>query len=86
MTCGMTTAFSHAAEGDIVQSFLTQPMGFALALGTASAAWIAAYIALTGSTLGVRLAGLLNGRTLAIAAALTAAAWAYKIAAWSPGH
>ena len=35
--CGMTTAVSHAAHGDLGQSFLTQPAGFLVGVGL----WIA---------------------------------------------
>jgi hypothetical protein len=51
-TCGMTTAFAHAARGRFISSFLAQPMGFVLALTTATAFWLSLYIALTGSPLG----------------------------------
>ena len=83
MTCGMTTSFTHAAEGHLIQSFLVQPMGLCLAVMTAAGFWIAVYIALTGSRIGERLARLLNGRTLAVFAILGGAAWVYKIVTWN---
>lgn len=51
-SCGMTTAFAHAAAGNLWTSFWTQPMGFLLALLCASAAMLGVLGAVTGSRLG----------------------------------
>ena len=40
--CGMTTAVSHAAHGQFMQSFLTQPAGFLVGVGL----WVAVPILL----------------------------------------
>src|SRR3954465_7753926 len=48
-TCGMTTAFAHAAHGDLWASFLAQPMGCVLAIVTAMMFWVSLYITATGS-------------------------------------
>ena len=37
-SCGMTTAFAHAARGDLLGSFLVQPAGAILALAAAKSA------------------------------------------------
>ena len=82
MTCGMTTAFAHAADGNILGSLMAQPMGMLLAMGTAVGFWLALYTALTGSRAGVWAAVLLRPRSLWSLAALTGAAWVYKILVW----
>lgn len=85
MTCGMTTAFTHAAHGDLLASLVTQPMGMLLSIATAAGFWVALLTAATGSRLGERMLGLVNGRSLIALATLAAAAWLYKIAVWDGG-
>jgi hypothetical protein len=46
--CGMTTAFSHFADGNLVTSFITQPFGFVLAILCGIAFWAGLYCAATG--------------------------------------
>ncbi len=82
-TCGMTTAFARAADGDLGKSFLTQPMGCILALGTSAGFWAAVHVAATGSQLGMVCARLLRPRLLWGVAGAATAAWAYKIATWT---
>lgn len=83
-TCGMTTAFAYAVRGRFVSSFLAQPAGFLLALGTAGTFWGGAYISLTGSQLGRVFGRMVTARALWAAAGVLAAAWAYKWVTW-PG-
>lgn len=83
-TCGMTTAFAHAADANLWQSAKTQPMGMLLAVGSAGVFWGAAHVAATGSRLGRVGATMLGGRSLWVLAGLSAAAWAYKVLTW-PG-
>lgn len=78
-TCGMTTSFSHAANGDLVSSFVAQPFGMLLALSTAVVAVVGGYTALTGSMLAPFLAGMITPRVGWIAVALLIAAWIWKI-------
>ncbi|MEL7482766.1 MAG: DUF2752 domain-containing protein [Planctomycetota bacterium] len=85
MTCGMTTAFTHAAEGDLWASFVTQPAGMLLSVGTAAVFWLGLFVAVTGSRLGEHLARLVTPRTLVIAAFLGGAAWVYKLIVWNAG-
>jgi hypothetical protein len=51
-SCGMTTAFAHAAAGDLMASLRTQPMGFVLAVLATAAAMLGVLGAATGSRLG----------------------------------
>ncbi len=81
-TCGMTTSFAHAAHASPLQSFLTQPMGALLALGTSVIFWASLHVLLTGSRLGPVGAQLLRPKPLWIVAGLTLAAWIYKIITW----
>lgn len=83
-TCGMTTAFAHAARFDLVSSARAQPAGAILALGAAVGVWVAGHTALTGSgavRLCLRRAGT---RTLFVTLGVLGAAWGYKLATW-PG-
>lgn len=78
-TCGMTTAFSHAAHGDLLASFLTQPAGMLLALGTAIVAVAAVWTAATGSMLAPFLAAMIGPRAGWALGALIAFGWIWKI-------
>lgn len=78
-TCGMTTAFAHAADGHFIASFIAQPMGALLAVAVAMALPVGLYVALTGSPVA-SLFGRLWGRGAAWAVGIAvAAAWVYKI-------
>jgi hypothetical protein len=79
-TCGMTTAFSLAAHGRLVDSFLTQPAAALLALLVAMTAWVSGYTMMTGCPAVRRLRVLIRPATFALAAAVLMAAWALKIA------
>ena len=81
-TCGMTTSFAHAAEGQFQAAFLTQPFGALLAIITAITFWLAAHQAIFASRVGRMTDALTSGRTLWIGAAMLASAWIYKIIIW----
>ncbi len=81
-TCGMTTAFAHAAHGNLVAAFVTQPMGAVLSVGTAVAFWIGLYVFLTGSRVGEVCGNLARPRVLWAVAGAGGAAWAYKLSVW----
>lgn len=83
-TCGMTTAFAHAANADLRASFMTQPFGSALAVLTALGFWAALHVGITGSTVGRLCLGALNGRVATMVVGALLAAWAYKLMTW-PG-
>ena len=81
-SCGMTTSFAHAAEGNFLQSFLTQPFGFLLALGTSMTFLLSIYVMITASAVGEFCSRLCSRRVFAIIILLVIAAWVYKIAAY----
>lgn len=82
MTCGMTTAFAHAADGDLLNSARAQPFGFLLAVMTAALGWGALHVAVTGSMLASAAARMLTPRLLWAMGGLLLAAWAYKVLTW----
>jgi len=79
-SCGMTTAFAHAARGDLLSSFITQPFGALLALATAVAVVAGTYAAVTGTRVLTFFAPLGSKFGAAIAVGALLAAWIYKIA------
>jgi len=81
-TCGMTTAFAHAAEGDLWASFVTQPMGALLALTSSVGFWAALHAAVTGSHIGRICATMVRPWPLTVAAGLLIGAWVYKLLTW----
>ncbi len=80
-TCGMTTAYSQAAHGHLLNSMICQPMGALLAVLTATTMVVAAYVAATGSALGKTLSQRFTPRFFLAMAILAVAAWGYKILA-----
>jgi Na+/melibiose symporter-like transporter len=78
-TCGMTTAFSHAARGDLIASFAAQPLGCVLAVSTAVALLISLLVMVTGAPLARPLGALWGRRTGWWIAAAVLAAWIYKL-------
>ncbi len=80
--CGMTTAFAHAAEGNLIGAFRAQPFAAALAVGCAAAVCIGVYIAATGSRVGREFSGLLRPKAMWTMVLLAAAAWGYKVLTW----
>jgi len=78
-TCGWTTAFAHAADGNILASFRTQPTGCLLALATAMAAVLGLYVAFTGSPVASVLKRLWGRSTGWLVAGLVLVSWVYKI-------
>lgn len=83
-TCGMTTAFSLAIHGHLLDSARTQPVGLMLALVSAITFWGAAHAAMFGSRIGVVASRLLSTRRLWLLAGLWAASWAYTLVTWPP--
>lgn len=84
-TCGMTTAFAHAADGHFIKSFLTQPMGCVLAIAVAMAFWVSLYITFTGSPIWRVFQRMWRPSVVWIMAILILAAWGYKIWAFKRG-
>lgn len=81
-TCGMTTAFAHAANGDIVAALVTQPMGAFLALVTSVVFWGAIHVSVTGSRLGQAGGRMLTSRWMWGVLGLFLGSWAYKMLTW----
>lgn len=79
-TCGMTTAFAAAADGDFVSAFRAQPFGLLLAIATGMTAVIAGHVALTGSSLGGYMVGLLGRRSAWAILVIALGAWFFRIA------
>ncbi len=82
MTCGMTTAFAHAANGNLLASFATQPLGAVLAVVTAMMFLVSSYVTVTGSQVGSVFGRLWGRRAGWILALVATAAWVYKILAY----
>ncbi len=81
-TCGMTTAFAHAADGNLVGSFVAQPMGAVLAVATAIALLVGTYTVATGSRIAALFGRLCNRRAAWLIGTAFVAAWVYKIVAY----
>ncbi len=84
-SCGMTTAFAHAAHGHLWQAWVTQPAGCVLAVLAAMLALAGLWSFASGMD-GAGLAGRLIGRkpVLGALAFLLLAAWGWT--AWRHGH
>lgn len=79
----MTTAFAHAAEGNLIVSAKIQPFGMLLALTAATVFWGGLYQTLTGVRMDTVFGRLLRGRTLIVIGVLFLAAWGYKLLTWN---
>ncbi len=78
-SCGMTTAFAHAADGRFIDSFRAQPFGCLLAIATAALVMAGGYAAFTGSQLvGVLLKSVPSAGWWLLGGALLAS-WGFKI-------
>jgi len=78
-TCGMTTAYAHAANGNLPAALHAQPLGGLLALATAMTFLLSAYVAATGSRVAWLLARLWGRWTPWAIALVVILAWGYKI-------
>ena len=83
-TCGMTTAVTHAAHGNLWASIKSQPFGFLVAVGAAAGFWICLHGVVTGSRVDRVLWWFLRPRLLAVGGILFFAAWGYKF--WADAH
>lgn len=82
-TCGMTTAVTHAAHGDLVGAAAAQPAGAVFALLAAMAFWCGVHGAVTGADT-VRITGrLFRGRVWWAIGGILLASWAYKMVTFS---
>ena len=78
-TCGMTTAFSLAAHGRIVDALAIQPAGALLAIGSAAAAIACAYALLLGASLSPMVVWLWRPGLIWCSGGLVIVSWLYKI-------
>jgi hypothetical protein len=78
-TCGMTTAFAHAADGHQLAAFIVQPAGALLALATAVVAIVAGYAAATGTCLTALIHAVARPLTFWALVALILLGWGYKV-------
>lgn len=78
--CGFTTSFALAADGRILQAFLNQPAGAALAVLTAGILVFCGYILVTGAPLWFLLLRLLRPWPFVLAGVFVVMSWLYKIA------
>lgn len=81
VTCGMTTAMSHAADGNFAGSFRAQPFGLALGVLAAVGVWVSLHVAATGSHLGPLVRRAMGARGVGVVVALLLVSWGYK--AWN---
>jgi hypothetical protein len=81
-TCGMTTAFAHATQGELGTAAVTQPGGLLLCLLAAVGVWIGLHSAVFASRAVEASLGVLRARPLILLAVLLAAAWVYKLVTW----
>ena len=79
--CGMTTSWTHAAHGDLLASFVTQPMGLVLFLVDVAFAVVLLARAITGGAAfrPDRFLALVPVRAVWAMFAATIVAWIYKI-------
>ncbi len=82
-TCGMTTSFSHAAEGSWFKAFKTQPMGAFLSLLTSLILWGSVTQAITGARISSMIQPILKPKLFILLAALFIGAWIYKMMTWA---
>ena len=81
-TCGMTTAFAHAADGHLLAAFLTQPAGAVLAVLTAVTCLLSANAVIRGVSLGSILRYLWRPGVAWAVVVLVMVSWLYKIASY----
>ncbi|MCX5660912.1 MAG: DUF2752 domain-containing protein [Planctomycetota bacterium] len=80
-TCGMTTAFAHAAHGQIVDAVVAQPFGGLLAIASACAVLIGAYALVTDLPLAPLFRPANRMAFLYLLLALFLGSWTFKILA-----
>jgi len=78
-TCGMTTSFSHFADGNLLASVYVQPFGAVAAVSVAMAFWAAGYCATTGRPAYRLLHRLHTGWIAGIILTLWIFAWGWKM-------
>ncbi|MBL8763971.1 MAG: DUF2752 domain-containing protein [Phycisphaerae bacterium] len=82
-TCGMTTSFSLAVRGRVVDAARAQPFGVVLAYATACLAWIGLHGAATGSAVWSLCAGVLRPGVMWVIGGVWLISWVYKWLTWT---
>ncbi|KAA0216262.1 MAG: DUF2752 domain-containing protein [Leptolyngbya sp. PLA3] len=82
-TCGMTTAFAHAAQGRLLTALGTQPAGLFVALSLGVGFWAGLHALLTGTRVLEAGLGLLRPRVIAAGLLLFLGGWVYKMITWN---
>ena len=84
-TCGMTTAFTHAAHGNLFAALAVQPAGALFALLVAVMVIVSGYALIKGISLAPLGRWLWQPRFALVLAVMVLGSWAYKIFLFS-GH
>lgn len=79
VSCGMTTAFSYAAEGDLIGAFRVQPAGAFLALFVAVFAIVSGYALASGMSLAPIGKAIWRPRVIVPLIALLIGSWVYTL-------
>lgn len=79
-TCGCTTSFSHAANGSLLDAFITQPFGAVLAVLTAMTVLITGYALVTNMQVMPIIRVATRGKVVVVMLVIMMAAWGYTIA------
>jgi len=78
-SCGMTTSFAHAADGDLLGALRAQPAGALLALGTGFIFIVAVWQLCTGAAIGGFWLDRMDKRFFLLGGTIIVLAWLYKI-------
>lgn len=79
MTCGMTTSYTYAAEGNFYESIVSQPAGFMLATATAMATLVSGWAMLSGMALWPIFLSIWRPQVVIPTLVMLILAWGYKI-------
>lgn len=78
-SCGMTTSFAHAADGNLLGAMRAQPAGALLAIGTAFVFIVALWQSFTGTGIGEFWLSRMDKRFFLVGGVIVVLAWIYKI-------
>lgn len=78
-TCGMTTAFAHAADGNLIQAFITQPAGAIFAVVVAMIFLASLHTLATGQSVWPLIRPTMRPASWGVLGAVVLAGWVWKI-------
>lgn len=84
-TCGMTTAFTHAASGRLDRAFMTQPAGALLAVLAAVVFWVGVHTAVTGSRAAPAMVAGASARHAFGLVGVVLVGWVWILVRFQPG-